>query len=355
MNHLTDNDRESIVNRILCGDTIFRVKSKLYKLVLPEPHINVLADDLYQDIIRKNRFNEWLDDADCLKILVNNELCSKDIDANLKEMAIVIEDTKINLYESLFMQDQFDITKKRLQKLTDRYSELIRIRHALDYITLPGYAENVRRQFLIYHTLYDYDNNCKVWNDWDEIDGPFITEIGRIAVANIIPISYLREIARTDPWKGHWNSTNGHPLKNNAKGYMSDEQRAVILFSHMYENIAKHPECPPDDIIDDDDLFDGWMIRERRKREKDQTTKQLDSRIGSKHAGADEIFLPARNAEQAQNIRNMNDLTGKIIVAQRSKQLENSKEGKVTDEQFLDRKLEIQQQSNKLFVSKGRG
>ena len=69
------------------------------------------------------------------------------------------------------------------------------------------------------------------------------------------------------------------------------------MYSKLYDGAYEHPECPEDSVIQDDDMFDGWMIFQRRKREKSKTAKQVDSVIGAKQREAEELFIPSPNQD----------------------------------------------------------
>lgn len=121
----------------------------------------------------------------------------------------------------------------------------------------------------------------------------------------------------------------------------------------MYENISKHPDCPPDNVINNDDLLDGWMIIEKQKREKEQTTAHVNDRLQGRHQKADEVFLPAKTKEEIDRIKNMNDTRGHMIKAQRNAAIKAK--GKVVDADFMDRKLQIQTEANQQFIQHARG
>ena len=51
----------------------------------------------------------------------------------------------------------------------------------------------------------------------------------------------------------------------------------MVSFSRMYDGAYGSPECPPDKVIEDDDMFDGWLIDQRRTREKEQSVKRAEA------------------------------------------------------------------------------
>ena len=66
-------------------------------------------------------------------------------------------------------------------------------------------------------------------------------------------------------------------------------------------------EAPSEEVINDDDMLDGWFIVQNRKREKDKKEKDVDSTLGA-NAGKDEVFVMARpeDKERLKSIKDMN-------------------------------------------------
>jgi hypothetical protein len=303
--------------------------------------------------LHKHRFNkEWVSDKDILHILVKNNLCTPDIDKNIVEIQKAIDDLKVESYKSIMSPDHEKV-RKRLNVVRNKYHQMVNTRHMFDYLTVRGYAEMVKRQLILCHTVYDFDSGKRLWEDMKDLD---ITMLERIATESIkltLSIEDLREIARTEPWKAHWAVSAGKPFDVSSIE-MSEEQKTIILFSYMYENVLKHPECPPDSIIDDDDLFDGWMLIQKRDREKAQMTNQIEKKVGAVGSSdAGEVFFPAKTNEQAKAIFGMNDMGGQITIKKRAQQI--ARQGEVEDSKLLDNRLALQQESNSLFMKTVKG
>ena len=347
MNRLSESRKEEIITRLFTGEVVLGLGHKSYKIVSPSQYIRRNAQEIYNKTLHENRFGEWITDADALKILTYHSLCTKEIDDNIKAMDKQIEDLKVTLYESLFLPNRFDESKKMLDMVKNKYSQMYALRHSLDYLTLRGYAEMVRRQYIVFMTLYNYDTNKKIWDAWEDIDTRLLENIVSELASNSISIEDLREVARTDPWKNYWYISNCSPFRQPLEE-LTDEQKTVCIFSHMYDNALKHPESPTDDVMNDDDLFDGWLIKKRREREKEQMNQHVDKQLGGrKHADAHEVFIMAKDVDAAKKIEAMNDIQAKMVKKQRGAILQ--KKGTAVDNDFMDVKLDLQRQSNEKF------
>ena len=112
----------------------------------------------------------------------------------------------------------------------------------------------------------------------------------------------------------------------------------------MYDNIAESPDSPSEDVLEDDDMLDGWLLIQRREREKDKKEKSVESVIGNqKISGADEVFVAAKSLEDIDRINLLNDMRASIIREQRLGQIKDS-DGGVKHQDLADVKQDILQE-----------
>jgi hypothetical protein len=150
-------------------------------------------------------------------------------------------------------------------------------------------------------------------------------------------------VARSEQWKAIWNS-NKNNLFNKASYDLSDEQKTLISISNMYDRIYEHPECPGEDVLNDDDILDGWMIYQRNKAVK--IIKQNSSQeLANKHKNAKEIFVVA-NKEDVNDILDLNSGLSSSIIKQRRNMIVKSKDG-VDEVNLPDVQMELLQKINK--------
>lgn len=75
----------------------------------------------------------------------------------------------------------------------------------------------------------------------------------------------------------------------------------------MYSNVRQHPECPAEDIINDDIALDGWFIFQNRKSEKEKKKNALLDKIGGNiRDKADHVFIMTKDEEEAKSIHDLN-------------------------------------------------
>ena len=115
----------------------------------------------------------------------------------------------------------------------------------------------------------------------------------------------------------------------------------------MYDKIYEHPESPSEEIINDDDALDGWMIFNQEEIKKQKKEKGVDSMMSEKVRNSSEVFLMAGNdKEQAKDILDLNSKTGLQKIKAR---FDATKDGNVVpDSELPDVRGEIQQQLREL-------
>jgi hypothetical protein len=74
----------------------------------------------------------------------------------------------------------------------------------------------------------------------------------------------------------------------------------------MYTKIYEHPECPNEDVIEDDDALDGWMLEQQKKNAKEKTEKGVDNLIGKYGKNAQEVFLMPKDEKEFDQINELN-------------------------------------------------
>ena len=160
--------------------------------------------------------------------------------------------------------------------------------------------------------------------------------------------SQIRELSRTEPFRTLWHSSGKKsPFKRTGFDITSD-QKSLIMWSGLYDNIADSPDCPSDDVIKDNDLLDGWLIKQRKEREQQKRDKEAEKY----DMDADEVFIPAHTNEDISNIQDLNDPTTKAIARSRHQQI--SEQESVDHANLRDVKRDLMMQANEQQINRSR-
>jgi hypothetical protein len=86
--------------------------------------------------------------------------------------------------------------------------------------------------------------------------------------------------------------------------------------------VYKNSECPSDAIVEDDDALDGWMIKQRRKREKELGKNKVDSMLSDKTRNADQVYVFCdEEGIEPSAVYDCNDAVGKMRIQSIERQI----------------------------------
>jgi len=339
MDHL---ERLHRVNLLLTNGFYCRVDQKSY--ILRNPSFNILsaAESFYRDTVRECRFDVWLTEGECRQILIKTGQWSQNSEKDIEQVEKQLEDAKVTLYRGCFTVSKLEPIRRSIERLRKRLNRAISIKHSLDHLTLKGFAFGEYHKFIVKACLYDGDKKIEP-ND-NLINGVLFqkSESGLVE-------KQIRELARTEPWRTYWNIGKPNPFKCHICE-LGDEQKALVAYSKMYDNAFENSDCPAQKIINDDDMFDGWLIIQKRQREKAMAEQRVNDSLGNKQKDADEIFIPVRTKEDMENIQNMNSPTNQMIQKQRFAKIKQ--QGKAEDKDFIDVKMGVGRKTRQQFMDK---
>lgn len=334
------------ISRILSGYYIFIYNHIKYKLIYPDTNIKYEAELYSQEEFDNNKFSEWIAEDEILDYLVNIGLWSYGGDDNLKKLEDQIDNLKVDLYNNFLNPTKAKSIKRTLANTKGSYNKLYYTRHSLDLYTIEGYSQSVKNNYILTNSIFDYNNN-KIFPCYEQADYRLLNEISLVISENIIDVSIFRQIARSDTWKNYW-SANKENLFDRSTINCTDEQRTLVILTKMYDSAMEHPECPPDSVFDDDDMFDGWMIVQRKENEKIRNKNRTEKLLeGKKLDKSGEIFVVAKSKEEANNIFDLNDPNSRHIIKERQTILRSGKELNETELPDVQRNLIMQ--SNQQF------
>jgi len=344
---MDQRDLGMYISRILSGYYVFIYNNTRYKLVYPNTDIKYEAEIYALEEFDKNKFNDWISEEDILDYLVNMGLWSYGGDNNLKKIEDQIENLKVDLYKNFLNPTKIKSIKRTLSNTKASYNKLYCVRHSLDQYTINGYSQTLKNNYILINSIFDCNNN-RIFPCYEETDYRLLNELSLAISENIIDIEVFRKIARSDSWKNYW-SANKENLFDRSTVNWTDEQRTLVILTKMYDSAMEHPECPPDSVFEDDDMFDGWMIVQRKENEKlrnkNRTEKLLE---GKKLDRAGEIFVMAQSQEEASNIFDLNDPNARHIIKERQKILSKSDQ-QISETNLPDVKRNLVMQSNQQF------
>lgn len=272
--------------------------------------------------------------------LISNKLLSPSYEKDVVSYDKSIEKIKIDLYKNYADPGSARLLRRKLsdvKRLREKVQEAL---HSLDRYTLEGSAEIAKQEYILSKSVYN-NRGKRIKIDQRSILDSIIQQTYRYSVG----IEELREFARTDPWRSLW-STKKTIFRNSVDNW-TDEQRTLYAFSYMYDNVYKHPECPPDVVIQDDDLLDGWQLVQKEKYE--QRKKEGVEDDGLRGDSVEKFVMLRKPGEEnltdeeikerARAVYNQNSVESKLIIKERENVLKEK--GKVKETELPDVKRDL--------------
>lgn len=297
------------------------------------------------DLVRSHRIYQKSYD-DCLLdgIMTNDEtlewLKSEGLWTDIQEQDIKnsqdnIENIKLEMFKSSLNKNKVETLRKQLRGIEKALIKASSYKYSLLQNTCETNAEHDQKTWVILRSIKVKNRNFSVEDN--------ISTIYSVYQQNLLSDKDIRELARSEPWHSLWTvSEKGKiPL---FKFYKDREitynQRNLLLWSQTYDNIQESIECPDRDIIEDDDLLDGWFILQARERKNEKKKKLLDqSTNNDKINNSSEVFIVSDSQEHANEIQNLNDSKSKMVLKQRMSKLDDIGSSDFYD--FEDKKLEV--------------
>ena len=252
----------------------------------------------------------------------------------MKQLEKDMEQYKVDIFNFYFKSTSREQARQDLRLQEKEYSSLLLKQHSYDHIDTLGVATYAQTNWII--------ENTTKFKDGTPYDWKHITAHECLTSKNNIELDdkQLRKIAKTSPWANIWATSKliGTLFKEDTFS-LTKEQKVLIAYSSLYDNIKEAYESPTEDVIQDDDACDGWLISQRRQRQKDKGQKAADELLNV-HPGAQEVMVPAETPADAARVHALNDPGSEMIRKQRLAQLKASKDG-LDYTQFNDVKIRV--------------
>ena len=341
-------DQETIELRlyhIISGNCYVTYNGQEYHLEPNTPQDRYIASLMYQkhlDEIKYEDFPSW----DALqKISKIKGLWTDKDERDLDNLNKMLEDAKYQLFLNHYLVDKVKLYKKQISNLKSGIQHSMNNKYAFYTITKENYASTIKRQTLLALSIRDNDDNKVFTKDnFLESNGELIGLFTAKIFQNSVTSEQIREIARSEPWRSMWAGNKGNTF-GTPSSHWSEEQRHLVAYSRMYDNVQESLEPPPENVINDDDMLDGWFIKQKKDREKEKQEKKGDELFKGKGQDGQELFMVAGSRQEAGNIYDLNDNQSRNVIKNREKEI--NEKGRVNHQDLSDVKLDMRLQATR--------
>lgn len=345
---MNDAELELYIYRILSGILIFHYNNERYELYSPTPRIRYEANLIYSNILNDEKYEEWIREDNLVNIIIKLGLWNKDTPQLLKELDLKIDNCKVEMFKNHIIANKLKSLRKELSNLKNQHQRLTSLKNDFFVNTLEGYAASIKNEYIICKTLHK--NNKLAFDNIVTNNTSYVLFNDIVSKVNqyIISISQFKNIARSQLWRSYWNSNKDHILPGSVAEW-TDDQRTLINISKMYDSVYEHPECPTENVIEDEDLLDGWMIFQKQKTEKMKNQQKFED-LHPNLKNANEVFLMADNSNAFEDIMSLNSTEAKHRLQTKINYI--NQKGTATEFELPDIQNEIRQQSEELLKNR---
>lgn len=285
--------RELYCSRIIAG----YIRYNEFKIYWPAPDVIYEGCELYRDVYEDARQEGLFTTKELHSLLSISGIWPSEHDTDIKILGENLDKLKIQAYKNIQRAGVLRGIKSSIEETKARINKLVGTKHKYDHITCEGVATFAKWSWMMENSVY---RNSQL----ADCDVSAVLEFWN---ASRISDDEIREIARTDPWQACWQSKTSS-LFDKPSCNLNDEQRRLVVWSKMFDNIRESGEAPSEEVINDDDALDGWMLLQKKKRDKERKSDQVEAGIKSdKIRGAQDIMVKAWTPEEANEIAELND------------------------------------------------
>ena len=338
---MSNQNLSLLISRICSKKLYFSYDQIDYVLYSPDIQIRYESDIYYEQVLEQNKYEEWILQENIIRFLNYIGVWNNEQENNLNTLSKEIDNTKIELFEQRLQTSKLKAIRKKLETKKNIQENLLSIKSSMDYLTLEHFCNTRKNEFIIANTLKYRNSNKPVCKDLDSFNHKTFHDLANCVADNFISVAKYKQIAKSEMWRSIWNSGKPNVFEGSSSDF-SDEQKTLVGLSNMYDRVYEHPESPPQDVIDDDDMLDGWMLYQKNKSEQEQKQKGAESLV-NKHKNAKEIFAMS-SKEDVENINQLNSRQSLSVKKQRAKVM--SSQGEVNEFDLPDVKDSIRNKQN---------
>lgn len=341
-------ERELFVSRVRSGVYFVEHDGIKLKIVTPTIEEELEMAEGYNQAYEDALADDFMTEDQTLEWMKSRGLWSDEDEKKIEALKRDIEKLKVGIYENRNRDGAKDQIRKHIRGAEEQLAKQMDKKHSFSSNTCEGVA--------MLEKSFDFIKTCTYYGgEKYDFKGLSVEFVLHLFHDKILSEKQTREVARNDPWRTVWmlRDSNSYKLFANEGRELSVDQKNLLVWSRMYDNIQESMDCPDDDVIEDDDLLDGWFIVQRKKRESEKAESDFDnSTKNDKIKNSSEIFMVPSNKKEAEKIEALNDPTAKMIKKQRI--AITKQQGEVGAAEFPDAQLDMRMQSNQMFKDKFR-
>jgi hypothetical protein len=340
---MKQHEREFFIATIRSGKV--SIKNNDISLVVYPPTVDqsIESCEIYNDAYETAYIDGMMNEDEMNDWMLENGLWSEEEDGKTEGFKKDLERLKIEIYNARNDSNLRERIRLYIRAGENQMMKHISKKNIYFQNTVEGFATSEKIAWIIKNTTY-YRNKHSLYN-FNDISLAYVVEEWQ---NSFLTDAQTRELARNEPWRSLWvvkDNCNIKLFTNKENSELTHNQKNLIVWSQMYDNIQESIDCPPKDVIEDDDMLDGWFIIQAKKRDQEKAEQELNNSTKSeKIKNASEVFVMAKDKNDVSRVESMNTVYGQSIKKQRQAMVQQR--GAVNQQDFIDERRNIQMQQN---------
>lgn len=320
----------------ICADyTPFDFSGKSYFITTPSRESRFLAEKIYLQTYTQALDDGILSDDETNTLLIKHGIWFPADEDLLLRMTGDLDEVKVQMFNSYTNSTKMNQLRIALRENKKYISGLLSRKYSFNQLGAKAVAQLARQHYLLGKSIFRKKNRplYSKGDWWTDHSDDILNKAYQTLNDYSLEEEDYREIARSPQWRNIWSSRKGSNLFGRAAVDLSLQQRQLLMWSNMYDNVYKHSECPPDCVVEDDDLCDGWLITQKRKRDSEINKSTIEGGLSPKIASAEEVYILC-SEDKIKDVYEMNDISGKVAWNRRMKQIQ--RQGICKDVDLID-------------------
>jgi len=347
---MDNHEREFFISLVRLGkcflyekDINLEIRPLTIEQELESNHIfkNTFESSLADEIMTEQQIQVWMNESG---------LWTAEHETKLEGLKQDLEKLKTEIYNNRHEVKLREKIRRYIRGCEKALSVTSREKNQYFHNSREGYALSEKVSWIIQNSTY---HNNTIYN-FQEIPINYVVDEWQ---KSILSESNIRELAREEPWKSLWSIRENSQIKLFNGGLdvqLTINQKNLVIWSQIYDNIQESLDCPSEEVIKDDDLLDGWFLIQNKKRKSEKLEKEFEQEIkNEKIKNSSEIFIIANDSKNKQRIEQLNSPVALAIKQQRAQYIQENKNVKHHD--LPDEKQKIEMQVANMITSRNRG
>jgi len=339
-------EREYFVSRIRSGVYYVKLAGARVKILTPTIEDEFLSNEVFRESYKQAQMESIFTEEEMWEWMMERDLWSEEKNDKIEAIQTDLDKLKVGIFESRNDEGRVNMARQYIRAGETAKAALVAEKNDLFSKTCEGLASQDKALDL-------FERCCFVGSEPLDCENIDVSALFYDYNRKLLNEKQLRELARNDPWRLCWIMKEHSALfKNVENRELSTDQKGILIWSNMYDNIQESMDCPTEDVINDDDMLDGWFIIQRKKQESERAKLEIEKRSNSKIANSAEILVVTGSNKEAESIHSMNSVHSDTVRKQRIATAK--KKGVAVDLDFQDVKLDIRTQQNNNFKEANR-